>query len=98
MAERDQRKQAMREAIAEVTAALKTLDKPEPWSPDVKATDDFLDPLFKTFFKKRSLPLELRKSDYHVLASLLPAADIDPEILEKLDAIVATAAKAKPRV
>ncbi|MGO8750436.1 MAG: hypothetical protein ACLQNE_31200 [Thermoguttaceae bacterium] len=88
----------MREAITEVTAALGTLNKPSPWSPDIKATDDFLDPLFKTLFKKRALPLELRKSDYHILAGLLPADRIDSEIVEKLDAIVATAARAKPRI
>ena len=98
MAERDQRKYAMRESIAEVTAALKTLNKPDSWSPDIKATDDFLDPLFKTFFKKRGLPLELRKSDYHVLAGLVAVDKLDSEIVEKLDAIVATAARAKPRI
>jgi predicted ATPase len=97
-AERDQRRHAIREAIMEVSVALETLNKPDPWSSDIKATDDFLDPLFKKFFKKRGLPLELRKSDYHVLAGLLPAEKIDPEIVEKLDAIVATVAQARPRV
>ena len=87
----------MREAIAEVTAALKTLDKPDPWLCDIKASDDFLDPLFRAFFKKRGLPLQLRKSDYHVLAGLMPSARLDAEIAEKLDAIVATAAQARPR-
>jgi ABC-type taurine transport system ATPase subunit len=97
MAERDQRKLAMRQSIAEVTAALKTLNKPDPWSPDIKATDDFLDPLFRAFFEKRGLPLQLRKSDYHVLAGLVPRAKLDAEIAEALDAIVATAAQARPR-
>jgi hypothetical protein len=96
-AEREQREQAMREAIAEVTEALKTLNKPGPWSPDIKATDEFLDPLFKKFFEKRSLPLQLRKSDYHILAGLVPKEKLDAEIMEKLDAIVATAKQAKPR-
>jgi hypothetical protein len=97
MAERDQRKLAMRQAIAEVTAALKTLNKPDPWSPDIKVTDDFLDPLFRNFFATRGLPLQLRKSDYHVLAGLVPKAKLDAEIAEVLDAIVAKAAQAKPR-
>jgi len=96
-AEREQREQAMREAIAEVTEALKTLNKPDPWSPDIKATDEFLAPLFKKFFEKRGLPLQLRKSDYHILAGLVPKAKLDAEIMEKLDAIVATAQQAKPR-
>jgi hypothetical protein len=85
----------MREAIAEVTEALRTLDKPEPWSSEVKATDEFLDPLFKKFFQKLALPLQLRKSDYYVLASLVPREKLDGEIAEKLDALVAVAEKAK---
>lgn len=96
-AESQQREQAMREAIAEVTEALKTLNKPDPWSLDVKASDEFLDPLFKKFFEKLALPLQLRKSEYYVLASLTPRAKLDHEIVEKLDAIVAVAQRAKPR-
>jgi ABC-type transport system involved in cytochrome c biogenesis ATPase subunit len=96
-AEAQQREQAMREAIAEVAQALRVFDKPDPWSPDVKATDDVLDPLFKIFFKKLNLPLQLRKAEYYVLASLTPKEELDPEIMEKLDAIVAVAERAKPR-
>jgi ABC-type taurine transport system ATPase subunit len=97
LAERKEREQAMREAVAEVTQALKTLGKPDPWSADIKATDEFLDPLFKTFFEKRGLPLQLRKSEYHVLASLLPKEKLDLEVTEKLDAIVSVAKRAKPK-
>jgi len=96
-AERQRREQAMREAVAEVAHALSTLGKPDPWSPDIKATDDFLDPLFKAFFKKLSLPLIFRKADYHELASLVPKNAIRREISEKLDSIVELASKAKPR-
>ena len=87
----------MRESIAEVTAALQTLNKPGPWSPEIKATDDFLEPLFKKFFEKRGLPLELRKSEYHVLAGLVTKEALDREVTEKLDAIVSVAKKAKRR-
>jgi len=97
LAERDQRKRAMREAIDEVAGALKTFDKPDPWSADIKATDDFLDPLFRAFFKRCGLPLQLKKSDYYILAGLVPGASLDPEVAEKLDAIVAVAARAKTR-
>ncbi|MEK6674062.1 MAG: AAA family ATPase [Planctomycetota bacterium] len=96
-ADRKNRDQAMREAITDVKGALATLGKPDPWSPDIKASDEFLEPVFKTFFKKLSLPLTLRKSDYHVLAGLVPKDQIDPEVVEKLDAIVAVASKASPR-
>jgi predicted ATPase len=91
------RQQAMREAIEETTKALATLDKPGPWSDDIKATDDFLDPLFKSYFRKLGLPIIFRKSDYHQLARFVPKEHIDPEITEKLDAIYATAQTANPR-
>jgi len=91
------REKAMRESITEVSEALKTLGKPDCWSPDIKATDEFLDPLFKKFFSKLNLPLTFRKADYHQLAMLVPKDQIDPEISEKLDAIVKIANRAKPR-
>ena len=97
VAEIERRQQAMREAIQEVASALKTLRKLDPWSSDIKASDDFLDPLFERYFEKLNLPNLMRKSDYHVLANLVPKESIDPEVTEKLDAIVAVAAQAKPR-
>jgi hypothetical protein len=96
-AEAGRREQAMRKCIQEVTAALQTLGRPNPWSADVKASDDFLNPLFDRFFQKLGLPNLLRKTDYYVLAGLVPADQIDLEVVAKLDAIVALAAKAKPR-
>ena len=95
-AEGSRREEAMREAIKEVSAALKTLKKQDPWSAEIKASDDFLDPLFETFFKKIELENLLRKSDYHILARLVPIEKIDPEISEKLMAIVDAAKKAEP--
>jgi hypothetical protein len=96
-AEREKRESAMRQAINEVSHALSTLNKPDPWGPDIKATDDFLDPLFKAFFKKLELPLTFRKADYHELAGLVPKSAIQSEISEKLDAILALASQATPR-
>jgi ABC-type lipoprotein export system ATPase subunit len=96
LAERGRREQAMRESIAEVAVALKTLGKPDPWSREIKATDDFLDPVFREFFSKLNLPLTFRKSDYHVLAGFMPQEQIDPEIAEKLDQIAAVADRATP--
>ena len=96
-AEAARRGKAMQESIAEISSALKTLKKLDPWSSDIKATDDFLDPLFDKYFEKLGLPNLLRKADYHNLAHLVPKEKIDPEIIEKLDAIVEIAKKAKPR-
>ena len=96
-AESQIREQAMHESIAEVTKLLE-IDELDPWSPDVKASDQVLDRIFRLFFKKRGLALQLRKSEYHILASLVPREALDGEITEKLDAIVTLAAKAKPRM
>jgi hypothetical protein len=96
-AEAGRREQIMRECIREVTAALETLGRPDPWSADVKASDDFLSPLFERFFQKLALPNLLRKTDYYVLASLVPAEKIDSEVIAKLDGIVEVAGKAKPK-
>jgi len=93
---RSTHERAMREAIAEVTKFLKT-DDLAPWSPDVKASDQVLKRVFKIFFEKLNLPLPFQKSDYPTLASLVPRERLDPEITEKLDAIVAVAKRAKPR-
>ncbi len=92
----ERRLEVMIESIKEVTEALATLGKPSPWSPDIKATDDFLDPLFKSFFKKLELPISFRKSDYFELASFVKKNEIDPEIVQKLDRIVEVAKQAKP--
>jgi hypothetical protein len=96
-AEANQRQQVMSQAIAEVSDALRTLRKCEPWSPKTKVTDDFLDPLFEKYFERLKLPNLFRKSDYHLLARLVPKDKIDPEVAEKLDAIVDVASQAKPR-
>ncbi len=87
---------AMQAAIEEVSDALRTLSKPDPWSGDTKATDDFLEPVFRKFYEKLKLPLELRKSDYFELAALTPRERVDPEIVEKLAAIEAVARRARP--
>ena len=94
MAEARKREDLMRETIDELTSALGILGK-DPWSTDIKATDEFLDPLFERYFKKLGLTNLLRKSDYHVLAHLVPVDKIDKEIIEKLDTIVEVARNAK---
>ncbi len=96
-AESEKRVATMREVITEIGEALERLGKPDPWSGEIKASDDFLDPVFRGFFKKLGLPLGFRKSDYHRLAALVPRDRIDLEVVEKLDAIVGVAKHARPR-
>lgn len=87
----------MEETIQEIESALAALGKPSPWGSDLKASDDFLDPLFRKFYQKLGLPNLMRKTDYHTLAPFVPAAAIDNEIREVLDAIVQTVNQARPR-
>jgi len=89
----ERRRRAMEETVEEITGALRTLKEPDPWSPDAKASE-FLDRVFERYFEKLGLPNIMRKTDYHTLASLLPAERIDPEVAEKLDAIVEVASSA----
>lgn len=42
----------MNEAIHEVSAALATLGKPDPFGPQIKASDEFLAPVFQKYFEK----------------------------------------------
>ncbi len=76
--------------------ALAALGKPAPDSPDLKAGDEFLDPLFRMFFEKLKLPNLMAKTDYHTLAPFVPAARLDPEVREELDRIVEVASRATP--
>ena len=87
---------AMEKAIAEIRSALANLGKPDPWSPDLKASDEFLDPLFKKFYQAVRLPNLMQKTDYHTLAPHVPPDELDAEVREKLDAIADVAGKAQP--
>jgi hypothetical protein len=94
-AEADRRITAMREAITEIEGALKALGKESPGSPDVKASDDFLDPLFRAYFQKLELPNLMAKKNFYELAAHVPATEIDSEISEKLDVIAQVARSAE---
>jgi ABC-type cobalamin/Fe3+-siderophores transport systems, ATPase components len=89
--ETTRRKKAMQDSIDEVTNALEKLRSVSPWDPDTKVSDDFLKPLFQEYFKKLGLPNIMDKKNFHELAYFVPLEKIDPEIKEKLDAIVETA-------
>ena len=86
----------MEEAIDEIEKALETLGRGSPWSPDTKVSDDFLDPLFDSFFNKLGLENLMRKTNYHTLVQYVPADQIDPEVSEVLDGILKIANQANP--
>lgn len=90
-------REAMNAAIQDIEQALQTLSSPSPWGANIKASDEFLDRVFKRFFEKLNLPNLMRKTDYHTLAPFVPASALDNEICVKLDAIVTIAKRATPR-
>ncbi len=94
-AEAQHRLEAMTESIAELENALKTLGKGSPWDPATKVSDDFLAPLFQNYFKKLGILNLMAKRNFHELAFFVPADKADPEIREKLDAIVKTSESAQ---
>jgi len=93
---RDRQRTAMQEAMNEVSAALRVLGRPEAFSAEVKASDDFLAPLFQSYFEKLGIRNLMQKTDYHVLTGFVPRERIDPEIVEKLDLIAQVAGRARP--
>ena len=68
----------------------------DPWGPDIKVTDEFLDPLMINYFERLGTPQRIYKRDYHGLADTLPLDQVDPEVIERLDDIAAVAANARP--
>lgn len=85
----------MEQCISQIEDALKTLGSPSPWSADIKASDDFLNPLFARYYQARGSPNLMRKTNYSRLAEFLPANTIHPEVAEKLNAIADVAGRAR---
>lgn len=95
-AERQHRVEIMKACIDELTQALAVARRPNPWGPDIKVTDDFLDPLFENYYQRLGTPQQTYKRDYHGLADAIPLAQIDREVTDMLDAILEVANHAAP--
>ena len=97
-AERKNRLTILETCVGELVNALRLTNKPDPWGPDIKVTDDFLDPLFKLFYERLGTPQRTFKRDYHDLADAIPVNEIALEVSTVLDALLETANRAKPAV
>jgi energy-coupling factor transporter ATP-binding protein EcfA2 len=95
-AEEDKRRKLMQDCINDLVPPVALRDRNDRWWGEVKASDEFLDRLFDEFYKRLGLPNLMRKSDYHVLAELVPKDLTAAEVGEKLNAIVQVAQKANP--
>ena len=90
------RLQALHIAMSELESALRIARRGDPWGPDIKVTDEFLDPLMTNYFERLGTPQRIFKRDYHGLADVIPLDQIDVEVIARLDDIAAVAANAKP--
>lgn len=96
-AESGRRVEAMQKTIEKIENARRILGEGSPWETNTKASD-FLNPIFNNFFKKLNLPNVMAKKNFHELAHFVDKDKIDPEIMEKLDAIVRVAKSAAARI
>ena len=98
---------AMRESISEVFEAFALLGKESPWNDNINIKgntnlvkisvgEDFLSPLFSLYFEKLGLPNLMKDKGFHELVDSVPREDIDPEVADALDAIVAVAESVAP--
>jgi hypothetical protein len=98
-AEVDRRVTAMEEAINSVAAALDTLaaEDKKPWSNEIKASDDFLSPVFRRYFQTLQLPAStLSKHSFHELVTYVPVNQIDMEMTDVLNRIHDICKRARP--
>lgn len=95
-AERKNRLEKLEASLSDITHALSITNKPDPWGPDIKVTDDFLDPLFKLYYESLGIPQQTFKRDYHGLADFILIEEIAPEVSAMLDGIFEVAKLATP--
>ncbi|MEN9677708.1 MAG: hypothetical protein RIS76_3604, partial [Verrucomicrobiota bacterium] len=94
--ERQTRLRVLDECIPELTNALRLTKREDPWGPDIKVTDEFLDPLFRLYYERLGVPQQLFKRDYHGLADSIPREEIAPEVVDVLDSLLKAAEQSRP--
>lgn len=88
------RETAMKEAIAEVEAAVRTLGE-DLWSPDRKASEQVLPQIFSRYLGKVQDIRVPDKSAFHTLIDFQNPVDIAQEVIELLDTIINIANQAE---
>ena len=95
-AERKFRVETLERCSTELVSALRLTTEHDPWGPDIKVTDAFLDRLFKLYYERLGIPQQTFKRDYHGLADAIPIEEIAPEVSSVLDGILEVANRAEP--
>ena len=86
----------MRQAVRDRVPPAALRDPEDRWWREVKASDEFLAPVFQSFFRALGRPPDVGKANYHRLVPHIPEATLAPAVVEVLDAIAAVAARARP--
>lgn len=95
LADQAKRQKAMQEAIDDVIPGYARRDVGDSFWNSEKASE-WMERVFKQYFEKLGLAVSLSKNKYFHLIEHLPAQSVDPEVVEKLDAIYAVASVAQP--
>ena len=77
----------MNECLVDAIPPRAYRDRSDRWWSETKMSDDFLEPLFAEFFKKSGQKVLLSKGGYYEIARYILPQEIEPEVIEKLDAI-----------
>ncbi len=93
----DKRIEAMNKSIDHISRAMEALGKGNPWHDDTKVSDDFLTPLFKDYFGRLGLYNVMDKKSFYELSRFVDKERIDPEVREKLEAIVRVSSDAETK-
>ena len=86
----------MQQCIQDYVPPVALRDPTDRWWMDTKASDDFLDRLFRAFFEKLGLPNLMSKTDYHTLARHVSRDRLDSEVATVLDQIAEVSNQAQP--
>jgi hypothetical protein len=91
----DERAKLMQSIIQNSLPPFAYNDLNDPWWVNTKVSEDYLERIFRAYAAQTGTPM-LRKADFYLLVPFIPKDKIDPEVTEKLDAIVEVARQAKP--
>jgi AAA15 family ATPase/GTPase len=80
----------MEDCIHEYTLPVALKDRSHIWWADTKLSDDYLTPIFESYYKKQNLPNLFPKGRYYELIKFLKKEEINTEISEMLDLITLT--------
>lgn len=84
----DDLEKAIDEVIKDITAPAYLRNLNDAWWSDEKLTDNWLDKIIPQFYEKVGLPQAIWKRDYHEIITAMKPDEIDPEVKEKLDALL----------